>query len=82
MDTIIRSRHGYREKKVRVEQQPSSSLWDAVQKEEKTKKRKDFWKLVAAVILLVFAAVLMLRQEFVKAVRNGLGADQTTESRE
>lgn len=66
MDTIIRSRHGYREKKINVADRPSSNLWKAV---PKAPQGSDFWKVVAAVVLLVFAAVLMLRSEFIGAVR-------------
>lgn len=66
MDTIIRSRHGYREKRINVSDHVSSSLWKAVPKE---KPKNEFWKIVAAVILVVFAAVLLLRTEVVDAVR-------------
>ncbi len=67
MDSFIRSRHGYREKKISVSDRPSSSLWDAVPKPRRSSG--DWWKLVAAVLLTVFAAVLILRGETIQAVR-------------
>lgn len=77
MDTIIRGRHGYREKKIHVGDRPSSSLWDAVPKKQET--RGDLWKLVAAVILTVFAAVLILRPQVSHAVRQLLSPPAAAE---
>ncbi|MBI2899084.1 MAG: hypothetical protein HYY17_02800 [Planctomycetes bacterium] len=77
MDSIIRSRHGYREKKISVADRPSSSLWDAVP--GKKKNRGDFWKLVAALVLTVFAAVLLLRNDVFHAARALLSNPAPTE---
>ena len=67
METIIRSRHGYREKKINVADHPSSNLWKAV---PRAPQGNDFWKVVVAVVLVVFAAVLLLRTEVIGAVRS------------
>jgi hypothetical protein len=65
MDTFLRSQKGYREKKI-SEPPYSSSEWLAVPKRE---RKSEFWKVIVAILLLVLAAELLLRKEFIQALR-------------